>query len=474
VQWADGYRITLEFSVLTGINDSTNVLEVMYNSASSVGGSALKAQYYRGNVLTGYADVSPACDWSGKIYIGGSTFTSYKTLDNVTTRIAEKINQSTTPNISKLFGWKLSRLACTMKKQGSPEGPITVRIYTNSGVFVTQFTTVIDASSLSTSDATYVFSHPLNNYVMIQGNKIAIHFEGGSSTNKVFVKVARDSVVGAAADGTKSILTTWNGSDWVDDVSLDLSGQIYTGGVPDLVSRSKVAIRNDSEFGRLMQDKVTRAQIPLKKLGAPTGNYYIRSVRGSDNSNRDLIGFGNIASLSTTTWTTIDVSNYNATHYIGVSDKIVIEYEGGDPNNCLLVKYQEDDPNTTAQENYDEYDTVYEDWDGLAWRKDFPTRDIAATLWIGGDTYTPDAGLPFEEAPDYYDHDLIIGAGCWIKNEFDSFYGMRIRDFRLYDEIYTIEELNTLYENKYSKRGAKGMLALCGYCTTTTETEPPE
>jgi hypothetical protein len=120
---------------------------------------------------------------------------------------------------------------------------------------------------------------------------------------------------------------------------------------------------------------------------------------------------------------------------------------------------------------YDDEDTVYEEFDGVNWIKNQPTWDIAATLWIGGDTYTPDPGTPYEEPPDYYDHDLIIaGQGQeHLVGVVDTFYGMRIRDFRIFTEILTLDELDTLYANKYSKTGDRGKIALTGFFALTDQ-----
>jgi hypothetical protein len=248
---------------------------------------------------------------------------------------------------------------------------------------------------------------------------------------------------------------------------MDFAFEIFTGGVPDLVSRSKAAIRCDSIFSILNRKKITRAVIPIKKVGAPTGNYFIRSVRGSDGSNRDLLGSGDIAALSTSTWTYKDVSNYTALHFMGESDKIVVEYEGGDSTNGLLVQVKLDS-------TYDDADTRYEDFDSVTWNTaGYDTWDMAATLYIGGDTYIPDAGTPYVPPPDFYDHDWLIGTGAYIKNTHNSFYGMRIRDFKVETSIPSLEQIDTLYDNKYSRRGGKGEVALAGYCTYNTETTPP-
>lgn len=470
VQWVDGYRINLEFAVLTGINDTTNYLDVNYNTGTgsgAIGGTAIKAQYYRGNVLTGYADVTPVSDWAGKIYTGGASFTAYKEFSPTTFIIAEKVNSSTAP-ASKLFGLKHSKLTATLKKSGSPVGPINVKVWDNAGTEKAIFNTVIDASSLTTSDSTYVFTFPLNNYVAALNDRVGLQYGGSTSTDKVLVKINTDAAAGAPADTTKSILSSFpTGGPWVDEPTLDLAVEIFTGGVPDTTSKPKAAIRCDSIFSRIYQDKITRAVIPVRKLGAPTGTYYIRSVRGSDGSNRDLLGSGDISSLSTTTYLYKDVSNYTAIHHMGETDKIVIEFEGGDPSNCLQVQ-------VNKASTYDDEDTRFESFDGINWNTEgFGTWDMAATLYTGGDTYIPDAGTPYVEPPDYYDHDLLIGTGAFVAEEHTSFFGMRVRDFKIETSVPTLGEMDTLYDNKYSRRGGAGEVALAGYSTFNSETEPP-
>lgn len=470
VQWADGYRLNLEFGVLTGINDTTNYLDVNYNTGTgsgAIGGTAIKAQYYRGNVLTGYADVAPVCDWAGKIYTGGASFSSYRDFTPTQKSIAEKVAVSTAP-ASKLFGVKESKFIATLKKENAPTGPIYCKVWDAAGNEKATFNTVIDASSLTTSDAAYVFTYPLNAYVAALNDRIGLQYAGTSGTNKVLVKINTDAAAGAAGDGIKSVLSTFvDGLGWYDEPAYDLSGEFFTGGVPDTTSKPKAAIRCDSIFSQIYQDKITRAVIPVRKFGAPTGTYYIRSVRGSDGSNRDLLGSGDIASLSTSTYLYKDVSNYTAIHHLGETDKIVVEFEGGDPSNGLQVQV-----NKTS--TYDDEDTRFESFDGINWNTEgFSTWDMAATLYTGGDTYIPDAGTPYVEPPDFYDHDLLIGTGAFIAEEHTSFFGMRVRDFKIETSIPTLGEMDTLYENKYSRRGGAGEVALAGYSTMNSETSPP-
>lgn len=475
VQFADGFHINLEYDNITGINDSTVYLEVNYNVGPSntgvFGGTAWKGRYYRNTAPAGYFDISPVCDLAGKVYIGGSSFTAYLELDNITTRAAEKVHQSVTPNISTLFDEKVSKFSPILKKSGSPTGPITIRIYDGSGNYVTTFDTTIDASTLTTSDATYVFVKPGQNFPMGQGYRIAVHYDTGTASDKVLVKINTNTAGGAAADGTKSILSKWNNSTftWTDQDTLDISGIMYTGGIPDTTSRPRTSIRCDSIFSQVYAKKITRVKIPMQRLGSPTGTVFIRSMRGSDDSNRDLLGSVNIATLTdTSAWTHVDVTNFAALHFLGESDKIVVEYTGGDPSNCLIIP-------VNKASTYDDEDTIYDEYNGLQWLTgEHPDWDMVATLWTGGDTYTPDPGTLYVEPPDYYDHDLLIGGGAFVDdNQFTSFYGMRIRDFKIETSIPTLEEMDNLMDNKYSRRGGKGEVALVGYSTLNSETEPP-
>lgn len=469
VAWADTYMVALGFDVKTGLNTTTNYLEVNYNvgsgGAGQVEGTAIKARMYNGT--SAYVDVSPVCDWAGKIYVGGSSFTAYKQFTPTQYSIAEKVNSNVAP-VSKLMGQKFSKLKVTMKKVGSPTGPIRAIVWDNAGTNKALFPTIVDASSLSTSDADYIFTFPTNGYVSGLNDRFGVQYFNATATDYVLVKINTDAAAGAAADTTKSILSVINDvTGWVDDATLDCAFEIFTGGVPDLVSRSKGAIRCDSIFSVLDRRKITRAVIPLKKVGAPTGNYFIRSVRGSDGSNRDLLGSGDIASLSTTTWTLKDVSNYNALHFMGESDKIVVEYEGGDSTNGLLIQVKQDS-------TYDDADTRYEDFDSVIWNTEgYDTWDMGATLYTGGDTYIPDAGTPYVAPPPFYDHDWLIGTGAYVPGVHTSFYGMRIRDFKVETSIPSLEQIDTLFDNKYSRRGGKGEVALAGFCTYDTETEPP-
>ena len=68
----------------------------------------------------------------------------------------------------------------------------------------------------------------------------------------------------------------------------------------------------------------------------------------------------------------------------------------------------------------------------------------------------------------------MIGAGGFVADGEvpTSYYGMRIRDLRIVDEEYTLDQLTNIMINKYSTTDIlAGQVGLVGYCNADESDE---
>lgn len=471
VAWADNYKITLEFSVVTGINNTTNYLEVNFNPGSGttgyVGGTSIRAQYYTGS---GYDDLEPAADWAGQIYTGGASFTPWIALNATRKRFGEKIvSNSPSPN-AKGYGRKVTKATLNLRKVGTPTGPIKFLIY-KDGVTTPQASgfSQIQADSLTTSGVAYDFTWVFNAYITALNDYLVCEYNDGTADNYIEIGINTDAAAGASGDGQKMVAVEYVSGAWATKTAWDLSAIFYEGGIPDLTSRNRVATVVMSDASLLKSQKITEVTHYFKKTTGSTltGNVEIWSRRGSDDTPRDLLGSFAANSLSDTVWTAKQVINRDALQYLGVTDKISIEYSGGNQTNGVLVMLRNED-------TFDENETMYVEYDSVQWGSAIDNKEIVGEMWIGGDTYTPDPGTPVPIPPDAYNHNLfILGGGGTdsITGIPTTMAGMRIRDFRLLaGAVYGSGELTNLVKNKHTILDTLiGQTSLGGYTTLTSE-----
>lgn len=468
IAWADNYKITLEFAVETGINDSSVYLEVNFNPGTGsgvVGGTTIKAQYSTNG--TSYSNVSPVADWAGQIYTGGKSFTPWIALNGAKTRAGTLIKSNTpSPPNAKAFGRKITKVTVRLRKFGAPIGLVKLKIYNGLTPKALGFNN-LDATSLTTSEVAYDFTWVFNAYVCALNDYIFVEYLDGTVDNYVEVMINTDAAAGAAGDGQKMIAADYNGTVWTERTEWDLAAVMYEGGIPDLTSRNRVSTMVVTDASKLKGEKITEVTFYYKKtVGSTlTGNVEVWSRRGSDDTQGDLLGTFDANSISTTTWTPKQLINRNALKYLGVSDKISIEYSGGNSTNGILVMLK-------LSDTFDANETMYSEYDSVQWSAPIDNKEVVGEMWTGGDTYTPDPGTPFEVSPDAYNHNLFILAGGGINSTTGvplTMAGMRIRDFRLLSgQVYGSGELTNLIKNKHTILDTLvGQTALAGYTTLT-------
>lgn len=461
--WVDGYRIVLYYEVITGINTTTNYLEVNFNvgspSGGVIGGTTIKGQLYNGSA---YADYSPVQDWAGKGYTGGNSFNPWVPLNVTRTRYGTKINSNVAP-VAFGLNRKVTKATMQLRKFGSPVGPIKFIIYGSDNVPKASGFSTIQADTLTTTGVGYDFTWVFNAWINQLNDYMVVEFTTATSTDWVEVMINTDAAAGTSGNAQKMVAVEYVSGVWTPKTDMDVAGIFYEGGIPDLTSRNRVSVWVTSEASIIKGEKITEAMFKFKKTGTVPGNVEIWSRRGSDDSPRDLLGSFPTSDLNTSTWTDKRVINRTALHYLGNSDKISIQYSGGDQTNYVSVMVR-------LEDTFDGDDTMYGEYDSINWNEPIDNKELVGELWTGGDLYTPDPGTPYVAPPMAYNPNLFILAGGGTNGSTGvplTMAGMRIRDFRIEaGDVMDSTKLTNWIKNKYSTWDIlPGQVALCGYTT---------
>ena len=129
---------------------------------------------------------------------------------------------------SVLIGKKVRQINLSMKKEGTPTGPITINIYDKTNTIVDTFDTVIDASTLTANKEPYEFFRDTPARKLEQNDRISIDFMGTSivanTSNYIRVEITENDVVDASA--TCLFVSDDNQRIEVTE-PLDLAGSVY-------------------------------------------------------------------------------------------------------------------------------------------------------------------------------------------------------------------------------------------------------
>lgn len=129
---------------------------------------------------------------------------------------------------SVLIGKKVRQINLSMKKEGTPTGPIVINIYDKTNTIVDTFDTVIDASTLTANDEPYEFFRDAPQRKLEKFDRISIDFMGTSivanTSNYIRVEITENDVVDASA--TCLFVSDDNQRIEVTE-PLDLAGSVY-------------------------------------------------------------------------------------------------------------------------------------------------------------------------------------------------------------------------------------------------------
>jgi len=379
-----------------------------------------------------------AIDLSAKIYTGGDTFNAYLRFDTDRTRITVKAVNTQ----SSINNKKITKITARLKRNGSPTGILTPVIRDASDNIKITFSGV-DVSTLVAAYQDVDFTNVVHNYLINStgaGDKISLEYSGADATNYVEVNMNHDVL---DASTLSTIVQGYETGNYVDYANLDMAGKMYSGGEPDLNSRTRVAQSIETQNSRLKGKKPTRVQTWLyRTTSATSGTAYCNIRRGFDDSLVGTIGTVSVSTLSTTaaTPTSVTFTNTAMNYPLTVGDKITIEFNGGSSTDQLGVLVRNVTP------NYDDVYSYIRKYDEFDYDDVETTMDLCALIYEGGFTYTPDPGTIPDPTP-VNDKDLIIAAG---NNKLSGFFECLIMEFRIYSKSISTTQADNLYNNRAS------------------------
>ena len=384
---------------------------------------------------TGFTTV----DLAGKIYTGGNNFDAFIQFTGGVTRITTKAVNSS----SVLHNRKITKLVSRMGKVGSPSGTVTATIRDANDVIRVQFSSV-DVSTIPADSAYHdvTFLNVIHNYlinsVLGSGDKISFEYSSGNPSNYIEINSNHDVI-----NGVNTITQTYNGVNYTDNAQRDLAGTYYSGGEPDLNSRTRVVQSLEHQNSILKGKKITRVKAFLIRTTTGTsGTAYCNIRRGTDDSLVKTLDTVAVSSLSSTPATPSEIIFEDTTNNypLNVGDKVSIEFSGGNTTDQLGVLVREVTPNYDLSNSYiRKFDEV--DYDDIE-----TTKDLCAVMDEGGFFFVPDPNSIPDPTPTNI-KDLLFGAGNNAKSGFLEAFLM---EFRIYAKDITLNNADNLYGNRYS------------------------
>lgn len=403
---------------------------------SNIGNSAAGNSYDTTRSLLSYRNFNGtwgsnnAYDISGVIKKGGNTFTGLMRFTPSVTRIYERAVDTG----SLIYDQPLSKIIARGKRVGTIPSPatITARLRSNANVEKAVLGT-FDGNAVGTSIGDIPFINNNNEVKVAVGDYVSIEIGTCDASN--YIELSISNVPYNAGNSIAGIL---NAGIIEDLASYDLSGKFYIGGQIDNVSRPRVSQyidTQDSIFLTVPINRITIFEATLYAIGAPTGLIYINIRRGFDDALIFSLGSVSAGSITTSlTGTTIHIENFNNTYILGAKDKISIEYEGGDPLNKIGVQIR------TVVPDYDGDNSYVARYNGVEYDY-LPTKDLVATMKVGGDTFQPDPNAPPPVLPQN-PTDLYLLSD--IKKRQSSFLRCIFGMYIFWNTLLTDEELTQL------------------------------
>lgn len=401
-------------------------------------------------------------DAVGKLEVGGVTAPEklhYYALDGGAVRaVGERLINSS----SVLNGKLVTRVKPKLQAVGNPTGTIRAVIRNSSGTEVGNLGT-IEADSVSpTGFAEYEFTNILQSRTLTSGDRIMIEYTG-SSINHIRVMIEWDESHGGQLGNEQA--TTFNGSSYTN-ITADLCGTVFVGGTStDPDARERVGEKAETTNSILKLTKPSKALVWLRKVGSPPNNVFMRIRRQSDDTTRAVIG--QIATSAITGEAQYEFTNSPVSVYaMQENDYILVEYPGGDDNNYVEVAVTTTDQIDSTDSILIAYDSLFTDYDLL------PSQDLIATIYEGGDTFTPTGDEIPPPPPPKYTHDLHIYAGGYPYTYYEDADDSPIEnwissispDIRFYRKILTLTELINIFTNRRDRANIPfGQVGVVGF-----------
>lgn len=439
-------RLTLSCA---GTLSSTEEVYIMSNSGNNTpttdttkNHNSTSSYIEKRNNIGSWSTYDNQLDITGKITTGGNNFDAWLRFSETRTRIATKAVN----NQSSLHNDKITKVVARIKKVGSPSGIISCRIRDPNDVQRVLFSSV-DVSTIPANsqynDVEFTnFTHTyLMNSTTGSGDKVVYEYSGASSSNYIELNSNNDVL---DSSNLSTITQTYDSGNYVDHSQRDLAGKMYTGGEPDLNSRTRVVQSIEHQNSRLKGKKITRVKVYLYRTTTNvSGTVTCNIMRGSDDSLVKSLGAGTSASTLSTnpaspSFVTFEDTTNN--YPLTVGDKVSVQFTGGNATDAVGVLVRTVDP------NYDGSDSYIRKYDEVDYDDEEPTKDLCGTMEEGGFDFYPEPGSIPDPTP-VADKDLILCAG---NNKKSGFFECFLMEFRIYTKDITTDQADNLYNNRYS------------------------
>lgn len=393
-------------------------------------------------------------DLAMRVRIGGGEFIGYIELNNRRQRVGIKAKEFGSAFVGKIptkFEFKVRRVG----PQLPPSNLICV-IRDALGVLQAHFGT-FDATLINLTDTPVVFTDQQSTYAISIGDTISLEYNKATATNYIMVRTAKGSL--NAGDARKTMLfESVMPSLWITYTlhDMDLAGTVYTGGRKDLAARPMRGVRVATEQSVLFGKVITEVRVKLKGTGLlPLGhNIRVKIIRGVDKVVMKTLGLLDFNSISTTNFIEYYFVETDNTYRMVVGDMVGIEFNHGNSGiNFLQIR-------TSTGDVYDGGNTIMFEFNGSRYL-DVVGKDLSGSISVGGYTVYPDLAVPTPIPPFHYAHEWFIGAATTPDSEAlvdpstlkplpNSHYNAICKEFRIYDQLLTENQLSYYYENRFT------------------------
>lgn len=378
-------------------------------------------------------------DISGKIYEGGTSFDPWNRFTATKHHIGIKI-----VNINSiLWNQKITRVTIRVRKVGTPTGLITCSIKRGSDFSNRIVIEAKDVTSILTTIGDFTFTNNTHNIFTEEDDRIAITYSGSDPSNYVEINVNTNII-----NGLNTITYQEDGAITTEKASEDMAGKIYTGGEPDVNSRTRVAQVIEHQDSFINRRKITKVVAQLIRSNTSTTGTVTCEIRDMNDQLIKTLASYSVGLLSTnpaspSEVTFEDVNNPN-NYPMAVGDKVCIVFSGGSTTNRVGVLVRSVTPNYDSSGSINR--SMIKKFDEVDYDDTEPNYDLVAYMYEGGFEYTPEPGEIPDPTP-VNDKDLIIAAG---NNKASGFFEVLMGEFRVYSKLVDTTEATYLYQNRYT------------------------
>jgi hypothetical protein len=354
----------------------------------------------------------------------------------------ERVKQGSSLN-SPFYNETLTRVSCFAKRVGNPSGDLEGYIW--NGDEERFYFGAIPCSSIPTDVfKEIIFTNANSTYKVGEGDIVAFDYYLGDASNYLLIGIHEPSEI-------PDSVSTFYSDTWHDVDNEELCGKFYklatNTHVGNTIAAQEIADTTSGMYGNVL----TKFTFYLRKKGNPIGTILFKLLN-AQNNDVYIIGSVEVASItsSTTSLTAITV-DYSALASVQslVGFKIAIEYEGGNPDEYIMVKLYNDGSSSSH--------LAVKNTNGT-WRID-PSKDLAGIFYKGGKTRVL-GGSPIPATPlplNNYSHDmflLVAGEENTLHRIFAmalrGFYNGNMNRFRYYRRYLTDSQMTNFNTNKKS------------------------